>query len=828
MVNSIVTLDGVWRMQKASGGEWLSAQIPGSLYSNFLLLRKMGDPFFGENEREALELSKEGCLFERSFVVAQTMLSHEKLFLRFDGIDTLASITLNGQLLGTADNMHRAWEYDVTGLIQAGENVLRVQIASPLQFLETQQKAFPLWGVDSTVPGYAHLRKAHYMFGWDWGPKLPDLGIWRPVSLIGCDVARLDDVHIRQRHGADAVTLDITIEAKRFSEQHLRAEVTVTSPAGTKQCAAFALQGETGHAEIAIPDPALWWPNGYGEQPLYQVAVRLLSDGRILDEKTLRIGLRTVTVSREPDTWGQEFCFVVNGIKIFAMGGDYIPEDQILARVSPEKTRRLLEQCVACHFNHIRVWGGGYYPDDCFFDACDELGLLVWHDFMFACAVYRMQPAFVDNITQELVENIRRIRHHACLALWCGNNEMEDGLRSWNVPREEWMERDYLYQYETLFPAICAAHDPDTFYWPSSPSSGGGFESPNSPDCGDVHYWDVWHGLKPWTAFRKFYFRFCSEYGFMSVPSVKTVAAIADEADWNLFSPALENHDKCDDGSKKLLYYLSQMMPYPYTFEGVVYATQLLQADAIRANVEHMRRNRGRCMGSTYWQVNDSNPVISWSSIDYFGRWKALHYYARRFYAPLLLSVDESDVAALVFNVSSELRYPVTGTVRWTLRDANANILRTGCQPMTAAPLCAAPCFTLDLSLEIRTPADRRSRYLEYELQVDGAVVSAGSSLFAPPKHFVFADPAIAVKITEDAAKFTLVCSANAFAKSVYLELAQADCVFSDNWFDIHGAMPVAVTVPKSTLSEGLTLEQFRAQLRVMSCWDLLRRETLF
>lgn len=815
MEKILIDLNGIWRMRKVVTGDWLDAVVPGSVYSNLLEKGLIPDPYYRENQYAIRDLSLDDYEFERFFDVPDGLLEAQRILLRFDGIDTLAKITLNGTELGSVDNMHRIWEYEVKHLLKRSGNKLHLYFDSPIRYITEKQSERPLWGVATTIPGYPYLRKAHYMFGWDWAPQLPDMGIWRSVSLTGVDYARIDGVFVTQEHNAHGVDLEVRVDVERFDCMPLSAVVAITTPEGTVTIKTVSMDERSAFAHFTIPDPQIWWPNNYGSQPLYRVEAKLFRGEEEIDGKRFRIGLRTIEVSRENDEWGQEFSFLVNGVKIFAMGADYIPEDQIISRCTPEKTRQLLAQCVAANFNHIRVWGGGYYPEDWFYDICDEMGLIVWQDFMYACGVYRMDETFTANITQELIDNIKRIRHHACLGIWCGNNEMETAWNSWGIPQDSDLKTDYQFQFEVLFPAICREYDPQSFYWPSSPSSGGGFDDPNSYDRGDVHYWDVWHGMKPLTEFRQFYFRFCSEYGFMSLPSIKTVRTFAEEEDLNLFSSVMEAHQKCDDGTIKLLYYMSQMVPYPYSFEGVIKAMQLLQADAIRANVEHMRRNRGRCMGSTYWQVNDSNPIISWSSIDYFGRWKALHYYARRFYAPVLLSANEENPAAIVFNVSNERFRSVNGIIEWSLRDNTAKVLRTGEAPAYVPPLTAQDCLVLDLSDCLGDIDERRSRYIEYKLIEGDQIVSRGSSLFVMPKHFHFLEPRIKTSVTQEEDHFFIRLTASAYAKGVCLELQEDDCLFSDNWFDIHGQEEVTVTVVCDQINVPLSLQEFRRQLLI-------------
>jgi len=523
------------------------------------------------------------------------------------------------------------------------------------------------------------------------------------------------------------------------------------------------------------------------------VKVELLENGRVVDTDTKRIGLRTMTVAREKDQWGESFAHCVNGVKVFAMGADYIPEDNILSRVTPERTRRLLEQCAAANFNAIRVWGGGYYPDDFFFDICDELGLMVWQDFMFACANYHLTPEFDRNIRAEFIDNVRRIRHHASLALWCGNNEMEMFQAQYAYNGTDRTKADYIKMFEYIIPEILREYDPDTFYWPASPSSGGSFDYPNDPDRGDVHYWDVWHGNKPFAEYRKHYFRYASEFGFQSFPSIKTVESFTLPEERNIFSRIMEMHQRNEGANGKIMNYLSQTFLYPTDFETLLYASQLLQAEAIRYGVEHWRRNRGRCMGAIYWQINDIWPVASWSSIDYFGRWKALHYYAKRFFAPVMISCNEigetTNRVAVTMEpspietsaqlcVANETMGDVTGTARWCLRNARAEILESREFNLTVPALSSMWCDKLDFKC-----TDFLNNYFSFEFIVDGKCVSGGTVLFTAPKHFNFVNPNLTYEIHDG----RITVHADAYAKSVEIYSPDCDLVLSDNFFDMNG-----------------------------------------
>ena len=519
----------------------------------------------------------------------------------------------------------------------------------------------------------------------------------------------------------------------------------------------------------------------------------LLDDqGTVLDVWNRRIGLRTMTVNTQQDEWGECFAHEVNGVKIFAMGADYIPEDNILSRVTPERTKKLLQDAAQAHYNCIRVWGGGYYPDDWFYDLCDELGLVVWQDFMFACAAYELDDDFERNVSMEIRDNIRRIRHHACLGLWCGNNEIETQTldKAWRPSEKQ--KCDYIKLFEYIIPKILEEEDPGTFYWPSSPSSGGNFDNPWDENRGDTHYWDVWHGNKPFTEYRKFRFRYVSEFGFQSFPCLKTVETFTEPEDRNIFSRVMEMHQRNVAANGKIMTYLSATYLYPTDFETLLYASQLLQADAIRYGIEHFRRHRGRCMGTIVWQLNDIWPVASWAGIDYYGRWKALHYAEKRAFAPIMISCEEtgelserpfcvSQPAPIVksarLHVANETFEPVSGLVTWQLRTAKGEILLVGEERVRVEPLSGTWIERHDFSsfneLEV---------YISYALEVEGKVVSEGTSLFTAPKHFAFEDP----KLSYTREGNSLLINAQADAKSVEIQGVDGDVKLSDNFFEMN------------------------------------------
>ncbi len=790
------------------GSRKYPCSVPCSLYDTLIAAGEIPDPYVGENEWETTPLSDTEILLEKRVTLPEDLLRTDRILLRFAGIDTLADILWDGKELGHTDNMHRTWEFPLQEILPQEEHLLQVRLHSPIRYVSRMQEKRPLWGVDSTMPGYPWLRKAHYMFGWDWGPKLPDMGIWRDVTLEGCTGGRILSTRVEQVHGNGCVTLTCIPDLDIWDPE-VTVLWTLTAPDGQ----VFSAPLKDGQAEIRLRDPQLWWVRGLGEQPLYLSRISLCAGPVVLDAQETRIGLRTLSVSREKDAWGEEFCLINNGVKFFAMGADYIPEDQLLPRLRKERTEKLLRDCVRANYNFIRVWGGGIYPDSAFYDFCDEHGLAVWQDFMFACAAYRMTPDFESTVRAEIRDNVLRLRSHPSLALWCGNNEIESAWDHWGLPEDPQARADYLRLFEGIIPEILRQTDPDRFYWPSSPSCGGGFRDPDSGSAGDTHYWAVWHSFRPIEAFREHFFRFCSEYGFESLPDVKTVDFFARKTERDLCGSVMEAHNKCTQGTEKLLYYLGQMVNYPYDFQRLIYCSQLVQADCIRSDAEHMRRSRGRCMGSAYWQVNDSNPVISWSSIDYFGRWKALHYAARRFYAPILLSCDDTDPMHPVLAVTNDTRQAESLQVECRLRDHTGKILKSFAASVTVPALSAAPVLRPDLEDLLSSRQDRSRCYLEYTLRKEQQPLSAGTTLFVRPKSFDFLPARVSAQVRENADSILVTLSSDCFAKSVYLSLEKTDCVFSDNWFDLHGDEPVTLTVSKDEIK--LTPEEFRSQLKI-------------
>lgn len=776
--------------------EGLSCTVPCSMYSVLLEHGKIEDPYYGINELELTKLSEKDCVFETEFTADTKLLAHEYVELNFSGLDTICRIIVNGCVIDNVMNMHRAYSYDVKKYLICGTNTVRLEFSSPIQYFNKMQNVHYILNNRDVLDGATHLRKSFCMSGWDWGPRLPDMGIWKKVSVNGYDTDKIEDVLISQKHTGGKVTLDITVTTRRNSDSDIYVSV-----------AGQEVKLQDGKCSIEIENPRLWWVRGFGEQYLYDFTTRIEKDGKTIDERLQKIGLRTLTVSAPMDEIGREFCFVINGVKIFAMGANYIPQDCFLSRITPERTRALLNQAVDANFNCIRVWGGGYYPEDEFYDICDELGLMVWQDFMFACTEIYLCDDSEREIRAEAEYNIKRLNAHASLALFCGNNEMEQYF----CDNNNRARLAYLQVFERMLPDLCAKFSPDTFYWSSSPSSIGGFEDANNSLKGDQHYWKVWHSGFPFTDYRDHIFRFCSEYGFQSYPSVKTIETFCDKKDMNCFSRIMENHQKNRGGNKKILGYLADNYLYPNNFENLVYASQLLQADAVKYGVEHFRRLRGTCMGSIYWQFNDCWPVASWASVDYYGRYKPLHYAAKKFYAPVAMGLF-LEKGILTVNISNETLNSFGGCIKASVCKNDFTVKESFKECVNVDSLASKDVFSFALKTD-----NLYDTYIAVELfDENGNFIMRQVALDVPPKHFEWLNPKISFRtaVTDDSTE--IFFKAENFAKGVFVEFKNFDAVLSDNCFDLTNREEYRVT-----LSGIYSAQEIKDSIIIKSVYDI-------
>ena len=814
----IQSLTGEWQFRKTDGETWLPARVPGGVHTDLMALDLIPDPFVADNEKRVMWVAESDWVYRRTFAANAALLSEQRVSLVCDGLDTLAEVALNGVRLGETDNMFRQYAWDVKSLLREGENELVIVFSSPVQYITAKQAERPLRGVSQAIDGGPYLRKAPCQFGWDWGPQLPPIGVWKDIRLEGRSTARMADVHLRQQHDNGAVTVTATVAVERWNETPLAAHVRITAPDGTVQHAQVAIAGDAETLAVQVKNPQLWWPNGYGEQPLYSVDVRLLAGDVACDAAHYQLGLRTLELRREPDTWGESFTFVVNGVPVFAKGSNWIPTDSFPTRISDAFLEQLIRDSALSHQNMLRVWGGGFYEEERFYDLCDKYGLLVWQDCAYSCSIYPMwDEAFIENTRVETVENVRRLRHRASLALWCGNNEMEGGWADWgwNRPENADLKADYDRFFHRLLPAWVTAEDPDHTYWPSSPSSGIPFENPQSQERGDAHYWDVWHGGKPFSAYRGQYPRFMSEFGFQALPTLATIRTYAEEADWNMTSYIMEHHQRNAAGNGKMIAHMTDHYRMPKDFPSLVYLSQLLQAEGIRYGVEHWRRNMARVSGTLYWQLNDCWPVASWASLDYFGRWKTLHYAAKRFYAPLLLSIEDTGTL-MGMHVTSDLQTPWEGVLHWSLQTLGGEELASGTEPVTAAPLASTHVRTLNFGDRV-TDDNCRGVIFFCELWQGDALIAQRVATFVPDKHLSLVEPELSATVSQAEDTLLIEVTAKSLARFVQLELFGADVVFSDNSFDVPAGRTVRVTCP---LPQGWTLEDARDALWMRSLYD--------
>ena len=825
------TLNGKWYMNERGSEAYVEASVPGSVLSALLIQHRTQDPFFGTNEEEARELFRRDYFFSREFEIMPELLEQERIRLCCKGIDTISRVYINNMYVGATDNMHRTYNFEVKQYLRPGINTIMVELFSPIAYIENHRASMGKdidYAPQGCMKGDQFLRKAHSMFGWDWGAQIPDCGIWRSIDLIGYSLVRIDDVLITQHHEKKKVTLNIRVRAELIRNAHYIIQGELVTPDGKVSAITETMVGNEVELNMVIENPKLWWPNGFGEHPLYTVSIFALDmNGNQWDSKSYRIGLRTLTVSREKDEFGQEFCFMCNGIKFFAMGANYIPEDTIYAFITKEKIDYLLKSAIKCNFNTIRVWGGGYYPSDTFYELCDEYGLVVWQDLMFACNIYDLTDDFRRNIEAEARDNIVRMRHHACLGLICGNNEIESAWVKWPEFKKhpDALKKDYLTMFEDVLSSVAAECAPQTFYWPSSPSSGGRFDHPDDESKGDCHYWEVWHGLKPFEDYKNHTMRFCSEFGFQSLPSFKTIKTFTREADRNIFSRVMENHQKNDGANSRLIQYMSENFLFPKDFESLLYLTQILQALAVKTGVDHWRRNRGNTMGALFWQLNDNWPVASWSSIDYFGRWKPLQYFAKYFFSQIVGSIERSGNIVSLY-IQNETRDFEVRRARVSLQTMDFRLLHEAEYEVEIPPFDVLKICEIDYTNLIEDIENRVFVEAEF-LDEDGNVLSTEIDVFVAYKYLELDLSSISYSVIELPDEYVIRLMSGGFAAFVELDLRNADAVFSDNYFHLTSKREKTVRLKKedirylnpnaSEIQNGYELEQ---QLVIRSLRD--------
>ena len=825
-----------WEFFEPKSQQWLPAEVPGCVHLDLRRNGLISDPFYGANERDLAWIERENWNYRAHFDVDKPLLQNEIVELVADGLDTVAVVTLNGQPIGRSENMFVGSRWPVEDFLKVGRNELLIEFASPLRYIENQRRPDDFREICDPVGGAALIRKAQCSFGWDWAARFPTSGVYRDIRLEGWSTARWGSMRVRQDHREDgAVVLNWSAQVVEPHPDDTTDELAYRSR--------LLLDGEIvaeveGEGDLLVPDPKLWWPNGHGAQPLYTLEISLLDredNGAVLDVWRRRIGLRTVVLDRHDDEYGETFQFVVNGRPIFAKGANWIPAHCFVTELDRADYDDLLSDAATAHMNMIRVWGGGMYERDDFYDLCDEKGLLVWQDFMFACALYRGDEAFLSLVEHEAEYQVSRLAHHACLALWCGNNELEQQHDA--IAASSARTQAYEALFYDLLPAMVEEFDGVTAYWPSSPHNPDGWrKGVNNENAGNAHFWDVWHLRKPVKTYEEKKFRFCSEFGMQSYSSPEVAATFCAPADFNVFGPAMENHQKNGAGNQIIFDYVSRLYRFPKDYESLSYLSQLNQLYCLKLGIEHFRRSMPRTMGALYWQLNDCWPVFSWSSIEFGGKWKALHFGACRFFAPALASAhipgDETihypsnRVTSTVHDVDLYTVYDgeapeVHAHLAWELRHLDGRRLEHGGIAVLLRRGQSICWQRLDFATAMAEyGADRI--YLHIMLTAEGKTVSEDSLFLTAPRYMDLPRAAVEAVVREaGSGEYEIEFRSPAFQHRVKFELDGLEYAASDNFFDLHPHWPHKVRVRlKGEDAAGMSAADLQAKLRTMSLAD--------
>ena len=818
LAKQTILLHSAWEFRERGEkpAEWHAAEVPGCVHLDLLRNKLIPDPFYRDNEAKLQWIENADWEYRTTIQVGDDLIKRSHIELVFEGLDTYSEVSINGKLVLTADNMFREWRVDVKPYLKAGANSLEVFFPSPIK-AAAKVAATDKWRAKTKTEEKTYIRKAAYEYGWDWGPRFVTSGIWRPVKIEAWDDARISGFHIRQRD-VTAQVAHLVAEVEVTASADMSAEVTLEyayeEGKGTGSAQPEELHAGVNHIDLPLEmvKPDLWYPKGYGAQPIYGFHASLKVGDAVADEATANAGLRSVVLRREPDKWGRSFEFVINGIPVFGKGADVIPFDSFPTRVTTEQYRQVLQSAVDANMNMIRHWGGGYYETDEFYDMCDRLGIMVWQDFMFGNDWQPGTYPFKQSVAAEAEDQVRRLRNHPSIVLWCGNNETE-GAFVWraggtkmpaDTSRRMW--EDYLTVFSGILPRVVERLTPETPYWPSSPSAD--YEETSADyQSGDMHDWTVWHGRVPFRDYEKHFPRFMTEYGFQSFPEMRTVESFTLPDDrTGITTPVMLAHQKNTAGNAIIHQYLLRDYPEPRDFAAFLYVSQVLQAEGIKVGAEHLRRNRPRTMGSIYWQLNDCWPVASWSSLDSFGRWKALQYYARRFYNDILVSPHEENGEVAVYVVSDRTR-PVKAELRFRIMTVDGVTLTDTRSPFQVPPLAS----TNLQRFPFPASADRSRTFVVTDLKVGSKIVSSNLLFLAPTKDVHL--PPAAIKADLDGTNLRL--SSPVLARAVYVSFGDLDAKISDNYFDLLPGESVELAITSAASAGDL-----RKNLKVISLVD--------
>ena len=813
-----ISLNKGWEFSQVGKGEWLPATVPGTVHQDLIDNGKLVNPFFGMNEEKVQWVEKEDWQYRTTFTLTKEQLQRQAAVLNFEGLDTYADIYLNGSLLERTDNMFVGYELPVKEVLREGENRLQVYFHSPIKVgmpqWETDGFDYPADNDHSKIRVSIYSRKAPYSYGWDWGIRLATSGIWRPVTLNLYDAASIEDYFVHQVSvSKELAKVDNVLEVKSVADAPQQAEVVLTYSYkdGAKVTEQKNVTLQPGCNKVSMPveiaNPHLWMPNGWGEAALYDFEMTVKVDGKAVASEKKRVGLRTIKVVMEDDKDGKSFYFVVNGQPMFAKGSNLIPDDALLPNVTNERYYQLVKAAKDAHHNMIRVWGGGIYEDDRLYDAADEMGILIWQDFIFACTTYPSDPAFLRRVAEEAEYNIKRLRSHASLAMWCGNNEIYEGMRFWGWKRKyknpiiwEEMVKGYDKLFHQLLPAMVKEYDGDRFYMHGSPYEAN-WGRPNTWKIADSHNWGTWYGRKPFESLDKELPRFMSEFGFQAFPEMKTIATFAEPKDYALESDVMNAHQKASIGNALIKKTMALYYDVPEDFEELVYIGLVLQGYGIRHGIEAHRRNRPYCMGSLYWQLNDSWPVVSWSSIDYYGNWKAMHYQSQRGFAPVLLNAFKEGDDLCIYTLSDELKEHKNATLQLKLMDFNGKVLSKKVVK-GEVPANVSAIFHKEAYADLATNPTNTLLLMTLKNQ-KGEVLSEEIFYFSYPKDQELPMPKVSYKVKQQDGKCEVTLSVKQLARDIFVEIPYQGARFSDNFFDLLPGQTKKITITSDEIKKG-------------------------
>jgi beta-mannosidase len=783
-----------WQFEQAGTDAYYEAEVPGCVHLDLYYNDLIEDPFFRDNENKLQWIEKEDWVYKTSFNISSDILASEAIELVFQGIDTYAEVFLNGKYLFSADNMFRTWAFKCKDILKQEGNELELRFTSPVKVDKEKSGKVPYALPD--IRGFS--RKAPYHYGWDWGPRFVTSGIWRPVSVLAWKKFMVDDVWIQQKDiSSERADLSARLVIESTCDQNVNVSLIDEAGEETLYTNEFKLTRGSNiiNFNFQVSDPKLWWPHDLGDPFLYNFNI-MVENEDLYDSRKVSKGLRRVELVLDPDEKGSSFSFLINGKPLFIRGANYIPQESFVPRLRDEDYERVINTARAANMNMLRVWGGGIYEEDIFYDLCDRIGILVWQDFMFACNMYPGDSSFLENVRAEATDNVIRLRNHPCIALWCGNNEVEEAWKHWSWQKElgysfsdsveVW--NNYVKVFHEILPAVIDQHDPEKDYWPSSPSMGWGMEA--AYRSGDVHYWGVWWGEEPFKMYEQKIGRFMSEFGFQGMPDIKTIEKFTLPEDREIGSEVMESHQKHPSGTRLIQTYMERDYPVPEGFEDYVYVSQLVQADGIRLALEAHRRAKPYCMGTLYWQLNDCWPVSSWASIDYFGRWKALHYHAKKAFQPIIISCAMDSLVK--FHVINDSYAESRGRVEIIAMDFNGKVIWEHTQEIEIPSNCNQLVLSKTKD-EITGGRDKNGLLLLMRILKDGTITTQNIKYFSSPKNLILQDAGINYQMDSIPNGIRITLQSDKLVKGVYLSSPDQEEFYSDNYFDMLPGVPLEI-----------------------------------